>query len=524
MDNSINIGDIYYETTSLSANHVGIGGVIGLMHNHELTLENVANYGSIYTETSHPTLWLGGVIGFSGDTLIMKNAINGGSVVVDGDAENMKYGSIVGNPLGQTTSYAISSALAHGSFFGKNAERYFADAWDSVVVDDQWEILDTNDAFAKLHTADLIADSLPAMLDSANWVAVKGYYPQLKALTQSPVTAIRKISALGATPVYLASSDSDYVHADSIDNAFVVALKDALGQSVTWTSNVPQVSLNVDTVSFKALNNDTMAVLTVKSGDFAKSVWVHLITIEKADLDFSKVAWDYTSPFTYDGKTKSVALEGLPAEVTAIYHNASEKIPGTYVAYVTLQYDSSLYKIPNFKDSLEWTINKDTLNLSKVKWNKKTEYKYDHTKHSVKLENVPKQVAVDYIDATHEKPGVYYAKAILHYDTTLYEIKNYKDSVLVWKIVEKSSKIAAAIPVSNRVNLIYLGARTWSLVFSQAVPANAKVYVIGIDGKRVAVKTLRGEHSIELQDMPTNGIAFVHVVYPGMSKTFRVNF
>jgi hypothetical protein len=90
--------------------------------------------------------------------------------------------------------------------------------------------------------------------------------------------------------------------------------------------------------------------------------------------------------------------------------------------------------------------------------------------------------------------------------------------------VEKSSKIAAAIPVSNRVNLIYLGARTWSLVFSQAVPANAKVYVIGIDGKRVAVKTLRGEHSIELQDMPTNGIAFVHVVYPGMSKTFRVNF
>ena len=44
------------------------------------------------------------------------------------------------------------------------------------------------------------------------------------------------------------------------------------------------------------------------------------------------------------------------------------------------------------------------------------------------------------------------------------------------------------------------------------------------DGKRVAVKTLRGEHSIELQDMPTNGIAFVHVVYPGMSKTFRVNF
>lgn len=524
MDNSVNIGDIYYETTSLSANPVGIGGVIGFAHNHELTLENVANYGSIYTDASQPTLWLGGIIGFSGDTLNVKNVISGGSVVVDGDADNMEYGSVVGSPRGLTSSYAISSALAHGSFFGKNAERYFADAWDSVVVDNQWEILDTNDAFDKLHTAGLITDTLPAMLSSENWVAVKGYYPQLKTLAQSPVEAVRKISALGATPVYLASSDSDYVHADSIDNAFVVALKDALGQSVTWTSNVPQVSLNADTVSFKALNNDTMAVLTVKSGDFAKSVWVHLIAIEKADLDFSKVAWDYTSPFTYDGKTKSVALEGLPAEVTAIYHNASEKIPGTYVAYVTLQYDSSLYKIPNFKDSLEWTINKDTLNLSKVKWNKKTEYKYDHTKHSVKLENVPKQVAVDYIDATHEKPGVYYAKAILHYDTTLYEIKNYKDSVLVWKIVEKSSKIAAAIPVSNRVNLIYLGARTWSLVFSQAVPANAKVYVIGIDGKRVAVKTLRGEHSIELQDMPTNGIAFVHVVYPGMSKTFRVNF
>jgi len=291
---------------------------------------------------------------------------------------------------------------------------------------------------------------------------------------------------------------------------------------VTWTSNVPQVSLNADTVSFKALNNDTMAVLTVKSGDFAKSVWVHLIAIEKADLDFSKVVWNYTSPFTYDGKTKSVALEGLPEQVTVTYHNASEKIPGTYIAYVTLQYDSILYKAPKFKDSLEWTINKDTLNLAKVKWNKKTEYKYDHTKHSVKLENVPKQIAVDYIDATHEKPGEYYAKAILHYDTTLYIIKNYKDSVLVWKIVEPT-KIIAAIPASNRVNLVYLGAGTWSVVFPQAVPANAKVSVIGIDGKRIAVKALRSEHNIELQDMPTNGIAIVHVTYPGMSRTFKVN-
>lgn len=523
LDNSVNIGDIYYETTSLSANHVGVGGVVGFVHNHELTLENVANYGSIYTDASQPTLWLGGIIGFSGDTLNVKNAVSGGSVVVDGDAENMEYGSVVGSPRGQTTSYAISSALAHGSFFGKNANRYFADAWDSVVVDDQWEVLDTNDAFAKIHTAGLIVDTLPAMLGSENWVAVKGYYPQLKALAQSPVKAIRKISALGATPVYLASSDSGYVRADSINDAFIVPKKNALGKSMTWSSNVPQVSLNADTVSFRALANDTMAVLTVKSGDFTKSVWVHLIAIPKEELDFSKVAWNYTSPFTYDGKKKTVALDGLPAEVTATYHNASGKVPGTYVAYVTLQYDSSLYKIPNFKDSLKWTINKDTLNLSKVKWSEKTKFNYDQTTHSVKLENVPQQITVDYVDAKHENPGVYHAKAVLRYDTTLYAIKNYKDSVLVWRIVEKKTGIVAAIPVLEGVSLTYLGSRTWSLQFSRPVPANAEVSVIGLDGERIAVKALRGEHNIELQDMPTNGIAFVRVAYPGMSRTFKVN-
>ena len=88
---------------------------------------------------------------------------------------------------------------------------------------------------------------------------------------------------------------------------------------------------------------------------------------------------------------------------------------------------------------------------------------------------------------------------------------------------EELDKIIAAIPASNRVNLVYLEAGMWSLVFPQAVPANAKVSVIGIDGKRIAVKALRSEHNIELQDMPTNGIAIVHVTYPGMSRTFKVN-
>jgi hypothetical protein len=101
--------------------------------------------------------------------------------------------------------------------------------------------------------------------------------------------------------------------------------------------------------------------------------------------------------------------------------------------------------------------------------------------------------------------------------------KGYKDSVLVWKIVAGPTKVVAAIAAPNSVSLVRHGTGIWALEFTQNVPANARVSVVGIDGKKISAKVVRNAQSFALQGMPANGIALVRVAYPGMSKTFKIN-
>ena len=435
------------------------------------------------------------------------------------------YNSIVNAPA--DSLFEIHSAIAYGAVVVKDDSYYHPVAWDSAVVDRQLAVLDTLEGLSLYTTAELTADSLPSVLRAEDWVNVNGYYPQLKIFAESTVDDVRNISALGATPIYLASTESDVLYADSISAPFKVASKNALGESVTWSSDLAAVTFNADSVTFDALSRDTLAMLTVESDGVAKSIWVRLIAEKtippvKTDLDFSKVAWNYTAPFKYDGKEKSVSLSGLPKQVKATYTNGTATVPGAYVARVTLQYDTALYNAPVFKDSLKWVINKDTLDLSRVVWGKTVEFDFDATEHSVKLENVPEQVLVDYADASQTKPGEYHAMAVLRYDTSLYVGEGYKDSVLVWKILAGPTKVVSSITAPNRVNLVYRGARTWALEFTQDIPANAKVAVVGVDGKRIPVNTVFMGRQIVLKDMPEGGIALVQVRAPGLSKTFKI--
>ncbi|PWJ64467.1 hypothetical protein SAMN05720473_1061 [Fibrobacter sp. UWB15] len=522
IEKSVNIGDVIFETSANNTYYVGVGGIVGYTKSLHSEIENVANYGSVSTKKSLPSLWMGGIVGLSYNYMNMKNIVNGGTLSFDDDAKDASSGSLVG-ANDKIAPDVASSVLLHGYTHLENPELYHAENWDSAVVDLQWARLDTNEAYTRRLTAELTADSLPSVLNAENWIQVEGCYPQLKALAESPVEAIRKISALGATPAYLKTGKEDYEHADLVWSPFAVATKNALGETAVWTSNVSQVVLNADTVSFKALDHDTVAVLTVAADGYKKSVWVSLMSLFKKNLDFSKVKWDYTAPFTYDGKAKAVSLSGLPEQVKATYCNDSATVPGTYVARVTLQYDTALYNAPVFMDSLRWVINKDTLDLSKIVWSKTVEFDFDSTEHSVKLENVPEQVAVDYADASQTKPGEYHAMAVLRYDTSLYVGKDYKDSVLVWKIIAGPTKLVAAITAPNSVSLVRHGTGAWTLEFTQNVPANARVSVVGIDGKRISAKVVRNAQSIALQGLPANGIAIVRVAYPGMSKTFKIN-
>ena len=528
IENVVNIGNIDFDIPKVSGvRDTYIGGIVGAgilsFVKSTISFENAANYGTIRARSASSSLIAAGIMGYSYGEINMRNIVSGGSMVVDVDTAGTIYNSIVNAP--QDSLCDIRSAVAYGVVMTKTDTLYHALAWDSVVVDRQNLAVDTLQTLYS--TSELTADSLPSVLRSEDWVNVNGYYPQLKIFAESTVDEVRNISALGATPIYLSSTEDGFVRADSISAPFKVASKNALGESVTWSSDLAAVKFNADSVSFDALQRDTLVMLTVESDGVAKSIWVRLIAEEtvppvKTDLDFSQVAWNYTAPFKYDGKAKSVALKGLPKQVTATYSNGTETVPGTYVARVTLQYDTALYNVPAFKDSLKWVIDKDTLDLSKVVWGKTVEFDFDSAEHSVKLENVPKQVLVDYADASQTKPGEYHAMAVLRYDTSLYVANGYKDSVLVWKILAGPTKVVAVAIAPNHVNLVRRGARTWALEFTQDVPAGAKVMVVGIDGKRVPVKTVSMGRHIVLENMPASGIALVRVKAAGLTKTFKI--
>lgn len=529
IENVVNVGNIDFDIAKSSGVADSyIGGIVGQgnmsVSKDAISIENVANYGSIRAHSASSKLMAAGIMGYSHSSVGMKNVVSGGSLVTDFITTGSRYNNIAN--VWKDSLCVVHSAIAYGAIIPGVKSLYHSIAWDSAVVDKQYVSMDTLQA--RYSTSELTADSLPSVLHSEDWVNVKGYYPQLKSLAESPDESMRNISALGATPIYLSSTDSGYVRSDSIAGSFKVATKNALGESAAWSSNVSQLEFNKGTASFKSLSRDTLAMLTVESDGVAKSIWVYLIgdeTVppEKTDLDFSNVVWNYTAPFKYDGKEKSVALKGLPEQVKATYSNGTATVPGTYVARVTLQYDTALYNVPVFKDSLKWVINKDTLDLSKIVWCKTIEFDFDSTEHSVKLENVPEQVMVDYADASQIKAGEYHAMAVLRYDTSLYVANGYKDSILVWKILAGPTKAVASVNAPNRVNLVYRGARTWALEFTQSVPANAKIAVVGVDGKRIVAHVQHHAQSIVLQDMPANGIALVRVTYPGMSKTFKIN-
>ncbi len=80
--------------------------------------------------------------------------------------------------------------------------------------------------------------------------------------------------------------------------------------------------------------------------------------VVKTTIDMSKVSWDYSTAFTYDGTEKKVVLKGLPEGVTATYTGNVATEVGKYTAKVTFVYDDTLYELSDVTDilSFDWEI------------------------------------------------------------------------------------------------------------------------------------------------------------------------
>ena len=154
-------------------------------------------------------------------------------------------------------------------------------------------------------------------------------------------------------------------------------------------------------------------VFVFDNNNFTEPVVVkeHEWTIRKATLDMSKVRWDYSGAFRYDGTPKSVQLTGLPEGVTAIYENNTASDSGVYTATATLNYDFKNYERPAEIVPCVWEIRKVTIDASSIRWSSYDDFTYDGTPKSVHITNLPHDAKVVYDGAEETLAGKYLARA-----------------------------------------------------------------------------------------------------------------
>lgn len=135
--------------------------------------------------------------------------------------------------------------------------------------------------------------------------------------------------------------------------------------------------------------------------------------IEKADYDLSGAGWDYNeySDFVYDGEEKSVKVKGLPDGVIPVYENNSAVDAGEYTSSVFLYYDDKNYNRPAEIPQCRWEIKKAQFDMSDVKWNGLTEYRYTGESREMLLTGLPKGLIAEYDGNIGLEVGDYTAHA-----------------------------------------------------------------------------------------------------------------
>ena len=217
---------------------------------------------------------------------------------------------------------------------------------------------------------------------------------------------------------------------------------------------------------------DTEHYELINLGDLATTLeW----KIEKAKIDMTGVKWSYTAPFTYDGTTKTVSLVNAPSLVE-VKGTLSATKAGTYTASFVLK-DTENYEMVNagaLASSLEWKINKASVDLAGAAWNYTAPFTYDGTIKTVSLTMQFDQLKFSGNSATDA--GTYTASFELK-DAENYEIINkgsLSDSI-EWKINKADIDMSAVARSFVDAEFVYDGKPHTLTVDSKLLPEGVKV-------------------------------------------------
>ena len=217
---------------------------------------------------------------------------------------------------------------------------------------------------------------------------------------------------------------------------------------------------------------DTEHYELINLGDLATTLeW----KIEKAKIDMTGVKWSYTAPFTYDGTTKTVSLVNAPSLVE-VKGTLSATKAGTYTASFALK-DTENYEMVNagaLASSLEWKINKASVDLAGAAWDYTAPFTYDGTIKTVSLTMQFDQLKFSGNSATDA--GTYTASFELK-DAENYEIINkgsLSDSI-EWKINKADIDMSAVARSFVDAEFVYDGKPHTLTVDSKLLPEGVKV-------------------------------------------------
>lgn len=217
---------------------------------------------------------------------------------------------------------------------------------------------------------------------------------------------------------------------------------------------------------------DTEHYELINLGDLATTLeW----KIEKAKVDMTGVKWSYTAPFTYDGTTKTVSLVDAPSLVE-VKGTLSAIKAGTYTASFALK-DTENYEMVNagaLASSLEWKINKASVDLAGAAWDYTAPFTYDGTIKTVSLTMQFDKLKFSGNSATDA--GTYTASFELK-DAENYEITNkgsLSDSI-EWKINKADIDMSAVARSFVDAEFVYDGKPHTLAVDSKLLPKGVKV-------------------------------------------------
>ena len=123
---------------------------------------------------------------------------------------------------------------------------------------------------------------------------------------------------------------------------------DGEGATYDVTGSQTEAGSSANTFTY-TLNSNT------KASNYSITTTPGTLKVTKASYDMSGVAWDYSDPFEYDGRRKTVSLVGLPDGLSVSYVGNSATLPGKYEAIATFTSASPNYETP-MEESLEWEI------------------------------------------------------------------------------------------------------------------------------------------------------------------------